>query len=249
MPLHDWTRVDAGIFHSHHLSWIAEMVKVLNGGLLPDDFYALAEPVAGSGNPDVLVLHDPPRGGNQNGRPAPTGNDGGGVALLTEPPRTRLVARSDSPHYTSRQRQIAIRHVSDDRIVALVEIVSAGNKASRHAWTTFLDKLLGALRQGIHLLVLDLYPPTKRDPAGVHGSVWEQHTGEEYHLPPDADRTLVAYTAGSGTTAFVEPVAVHHGLRDMPLYLTTDGYLEVPLEATYMAAYASTPPKYRRMLD
>jgi hypothetical protein len=25
MPIHDWTRVDAGIFHDFHLAWIAEI--------------------------------------------------------------------------------------------------------------------------------------------------------------------------------------------------------------------------------
>lgn len=36
MPIHDWTRADAGIFHALHLKWIAELDKSLNGGLLPD---------------------------------------------------------------------------------------------------------------------------------------------------------------------------------------------------------------------
>ena len=35
MPIHDWTRVDAGIFHAFHLSWIAEIARVLNRGQLP----------------------------------------------------------------------------------------------------------------------------------------------------------------------------------------------------------------------
>jgi hypothetical protein len=43
MPLHDWTLVDAGIFHAFHVSWIPEIQKVLDGGLLPEGYYALAE--------------------------------------------------------------------------------------------------------------------------------------------------------------------------------------------------------------
>ena len=42
MPLHDWTRVEAGIFHDFHVSWIPEIKKMLNGGLLPEGDYALA---------------------------------------------------------------------------------------------------------------------------------------------------------------------------------------------------------------
>jgi hypothetical protein len=47
MPIHDWTRVDAGIFHHFHLEWIGEISRVLNRGLLPPDHYALAKQIAG----------------------------------------------------------------------------------------------------------------------------------------------------------------------------------------------------------
>ena len=32
MPIHDWTRVDAGIFHAFHHGWIEEMARALNRG-------------------------------------------------------------------------------------------------------------------------------------------------------------------------------------------------------------------------
>ena len=35
MPVHDWTRVDAGTFHAFHTLWIGEIMKALNAGLLP----------------------------------------------------------------------------------------------------------------------------------------------------------------------------------------------------------------------
>jgi hypothetical protein len=35
MPIHDWTRVDAGIFHDFHHSWIEEIKRALNRGLRP----------------------------------------------------------------------------------------------------------------------------------------------------------------------------------------------------------------------
>jgi len=35
MPVHDWTRVEDGIYHDFHVSWIPEIKKVLNEGLLP----------------------------------------------------------------------------------------------------------------------------------------------------------------------------------------------------------------------
>ena len=47
MPIHDWTRVTAGTWHAFHLSWIAEIQLALNGGILPEDYYAQAEQIAG----------------------------------------------------------------------------------------------------------------------------------------------------------------------------------------------------------
>jgi hypothetical protein len=44
MPIHDWTRVDPDIFHALHQSWICEISRALNGGILPDTHYALMEP-------------------------------------------------------------------------------------------------------------------------------------------------------------------------------------------------------------
>jgi hypothetical protein len=35
MPIHDWTRVDAGIFHHFHQRWIGVITDVLNQRLLP----------------------------------------------------------------------------------------------------------------------------------------------------------------------------------------------------------------------
>ena len=250
MPLHDWTRVDAGIFHDFHHAWTAEIRKVLNRGLLPEGYYALSEQVTTAGNPDVLTLHQPDFVSD-----AEDELSGGGVGLLTTRlltarPVTRLVASALANNYAGLQRQIAIRHKSGDRVVALIEILSPGNKSGDYPWQMFLDKMLGALDDGIHLLILDPHPPTGRDPGGVHGSLWGQLTGEDYSVPADADRTLAAYAARPDVTAYVEPVAVGHELRAMPLFLTPggEGYIEVPLESTYLAAFEGVPARYRREL-
>jgi hypothetical protein len=55
MPVHDWTRVNAGIFHHFHQCWIDELQRALNRGLLPESYYALAEHYAGGFGPDVLT--------------------------------------------------------------------------------------------------------------------------------------------------------------------------------------------------
>jgi hypothetical protein len=37
MPIHDWTRVDAGLFHAFHQRWISALSDALNCGGLPPD--------------------------------------------------------------------------------------------------------------------------------------------------------------------------------------------------------------------
>src|SRR5580693_308429 len=83
MPVHDWTRVDAGIFHHFHLEWIAELSRALNRGLLPPDHYALAEQITSLWEPDVLTLRGPTRG------MPPEKNPPAGVALAAAPPPVR----------------------------------------------------------------------------------------------------------------------------------------------------------------
>jgi hypothetical protein len=244
MPVHDWTRVSAGVFHDFHNAWITHLREALNAGLLPPDHYALGEQIAGGLGPDVLTLRAPPGDGNGTSVDVQ-----GTVAVAVAPPKVRLTARAEAEQYTRRQRTLVIHHSSDHRIIALIEIVSPGNKASRHEMRSFLDKALAALARGIHLLLLDLQPPSPRDPQGIHGGLWEQLTGEVHEPPSDKPLTLAAYDAGPPTVAYVEPVAVGDLLPEMPLFLAPEQYINVPLEATYLAAYQGVPRYYRAILE
>src|SRR3712207_5540474 len=147
MPIHDWTRVDAGIFHDFHHSWIEEIKRALNRGLLPPDYYALAEQIAGGLGPDVLTLRRP-----VDGSP-PVNNAGGGVALATAPPKVRFHFRAESDRYAAKAKAVVIRHRSNHQVIAMVEIVSPGNKSSRNALRAFVRKAEEALLAGIHLLI------------------------------------------------------------------------------------------------
>ncbi len=243
MPVHDWTRVSAGIFHSFHLTWIGELSKALNSGLLPPDYYALGEQLAGGIGPDVLTLHTPAEG---NGDPTAAP---GVIAVASAPPRVHRTVRAEIDEYALKQRTIVIRHSSNHRIVALIEIVSPGNKSNRHGIRAFLAKAESALAYGIHLLIIDLFPPTPRDPQGIHSALWERLTGDREEQPADKRLTLAAYVAGAVKTAYVEPVAVGDVLPDKPSFLDPQEYVYVPLEATYRAAYEGVPRFYRNILE
>ena len=99
--------------------------------------------------------------------------------------------------------------------------------------------------EGIHVLVVDLFPPTPRDPQGIHGVIWDEIGDETFDFPPGKDRTLVSYESGDDRVAYIEPLAVGDVLRDMPLFLSRGLHVPVPLESTYLATWDATPEVFR----
>ena len=245
MPIHDWTRVDAGTFHHFHHGWIEEIARALNRGVLPDDYYAMAEQHAAGFGPDVRTLQGD-RDDDEGPDPSPTNGDGG---VLLAPPRARLAAETDMEYYRRKASVVAVRHVSGDRIVAVVEVVSLGNKSSRHAIRSFLEKAAELLDRRIHLLILDLLPPGPRDPDGLHAAIWEEVTGQEVRGDPSRPLTLASYESALTVRAYVEPVAVGDELPEMPLFLVPGGHVAVPLEGIYRAAFDAVPRRWRRVLE
>ena len=136
-----------------------------------------------------------------------------------------------------------------DRMVCVIEIVSPGNKRARRALRAFVEMAVALLRQGAHLLVVDLFPPSAGDPQGIHKAIWDEIQEEPFALPPEKPLTLAAYVAGSETEAYIEPVAVGDLLPDMPSFLAADRYVPCPLEATYQTAWASCPDVMREFVE
>lgn len=243
--IHNWRQVSAGIFHDFHLEWISSIKQALNAGLLPEGYYALAEQVAGGREPDVLTLEaigGRPAQGNGSGRET---ESAGGVILAAAPPKVRFTSEVESDRYARKRRRVAIRHISDDRVVALVEIVSPGNKDRAASVRDFVEKAVQFVESGIHLLILDLFPPSAYDPQGLHPEIWSHFMSEDFRLPVDEPLTVVAYSAGPIKRAFIEPVAVGKPLPEMPLFLEAERYVPVPLEPTYDAAFAKVPKRWQ----
>ncbi len=247
MPVHDWTVVEPGIFHHFHLAWIERLAGVLNSGLLPEGYYALAEQRAAGFGPDVLTLDAHGDGREEEGDGA--GAPSGAGPLLLAPPRVRITAETEVDFYRHKENAVVVRHVSGDYMVAVVEVVSPGNKAGRAAMRSFVEKAAELLERRIHLLILDLHPPGRRDPQGIHGLIWEEISGEEYAAPPDKPLTLAAYESSLTVRAFVEPLAAGDRLTDMPLFLEPGAHVLIPLETTYERAFAAIPSRWRVVLQ
>jgi hypothetical protein len=238
MPIHDWTRVRPNRFHDFHQSWTITLRNALNAGLLPAGYFAMVEQRAGGPEADVITFELTP----------PAGLAPGGVAVDLQPPKARFVARSEAAGYARKANRITVRHPDGD-VVAMLEIVSPGNKDSRHAIRAFARKAVELLQAGVHLLIVDLFPPSRRDPQGIHKVIWDRVRDEPFALPPDKPLTVVAYRAGPETVAYVEPVAVGDPLPDAPVFLTADRYVPCPLEATYQAAWEQFPAPLKAPLE
>jgi len=251
MPVHDWSRVDAGVFYHFHHSWIAEIRRLLNSGLLPPDHYAMVEQHPSHFEPEILTMQSRVRRDEDQDNGDPMGQGSGSTrgGVILAKPKARLAGETDLEFYRRKQNVVAVRHVSGDRLVAIVEIVSPGNKSSQAVFRKFVDKAVELLNQDIHLLILDLIPPTRRDPNGIHGAIWEALTDEEYKAPPGKPLTLAAYEAEMGVRAFVEPVAVGDALLEMPLFLRAGGHVPVALESTYQSAWEAVPRRWRSVIE
>jgi len=214
----------------------------LNAGLLPKGFYALLEQHAAGVIPDVITLQ---RGPTLSERIDPRR----GIGVAQAPPKTRFVSQAtDEDIYASKADRIAIYNPLGD-VVSIIEIVSPGNKNNRHAIRSFVEKTLDFLRQGIHVLIIDLFPPGTRDPQGIHKLIWDELREEPFEFPPDKSLTLAAYTAGVPKKAYVEPVAVGDALPDMPLFLDSETYILAPLETTYLATWNACPEPFRELIS
>jgi hypothetical protein len=207
MPIHDWSRVPANLFHDFHQTWTIRITDALNGGMLPPRYSALVEPHTGELVPDAVDVT---------------------LAALAN--------------------RVAIRHHLG-QVVCIIEVVSPGNKSSLNALRSFVKKSIEFLEAGVHLLIVDLFPPSERDPAGIHKAIWDEIEDRPFELSAEEPLTLAAYVASQPVLAYVEPIAVGAVLPDMPAYLTEDAHVPVPLEATYMATWASCPEDMRAVVE
>ena len=66
----------------------------------------------------------------------------------------------DSEHFAALANRLTIRR-GLGRIVAVIEIVSPGNKHDNAAIRNFVRKSVDLIAKGVHFLVVDLFPPSQ----------------------------------------------------------------------------------------
>ncbi|MBY0514684.1 MAG: DUF4058 family protein [Gemmataceae bacterium] len=237
MPLHDWTRADAGLFHDFHTTWLTRLVDALNGGVLPKGYFAMIEQHSGVYVPDVLAFskagHVP---------------DAGGPDATAAEPRTeqQVVLRARRP--PRRQRRVSVRTAR--RVVAVVEVVSRGNKDRAKSVRTFAEKVADLLWCGIHVAVVDLLPPGRFDPDGLHPPICKQlRAGAAPGPPAGRPLTFVGYRASDPPVGYLGYAAVGQPIPEVPLFLDVERHVTLPLEQTYQTNYARLPDELKVELE
>lgn len=235
MPIHNWTAVNPAFFHDFHFGWVSEICRTLNHGILPAGCYALSQHQF-SVDTMTDAPTDPICSNDIDGEfPAI-----GGVSASEFPPKASYHFHAYSEYLTN---SIAVRHESLDQVIAMIEIISPHNKDTSKHLKKLVDKIQACMRSGIHVLLIDLIASNKLNPDGIHPVIWDDISGyvrpepDSFHLPGEKVLTLASYLASGMPEAFVEPVGLDGHLPDMPLFLTADRYVNIPLGTTYQAAF------------
>ena len=236
MPIHDWTRVDAGIYHGFHVRWVAHLTEALTATLSPS-YYADIEHYA-----DELIAAPLILGADiQSMAPA--------TDVLNLPHATiHRTARKSKPT-AQKQWRVVVRHVSGHRVVAHIEIVSPRNKDRRVSAEEFIAKGRAAIDAGVHLVVLDLFPPTRSARRGLAPGIWRKYDPAPVVAPPGQPLCLASVCASARPEGFFKFLAFGDELPAFPLFLTAALSVNLPLADTYSAAFAGSPPYLRELLS
>lgn len=168
-------------------------------------------------------------------------NDGllpdGLCALIDVPDPPPKSPEFDESHYARKGNRICIRRGLTD-VVSVLHVMSPGDKRDRRA--KFKECMAGFLSAGVHVLLIDLFPPREL----LHGLA-----NGPFAAPTGKDRTVASYRCSDPPEAFIETVAVGDAMPDMPLFLTKEAHIPVPLEVTYMANWKASAKPLRDMLE
>jgi hypothetical protein len=127
----------------------------------------------------------------------------------------------------------------------MIEIVSAGNKHDAADVGSLVEKTVVALSKGVHVVLIDLHPPGRFDPDGLHNLIWAELGQEPVAWPDDHPLGVVSYLSNRRVLSYLEPLRVGDRLPDIPLFLTASLFVPLPLESTYLAAFDDLPEHLR----
>ncbi|HEX4607472.1 MAG TPA: DUF4058 family protein [Urbifossiella sp.] len=231
---------------SVHAQWAGAIAADLNRRL-PRRF--VADPLVKLGSAveaDVAEreLFETPHPTGSNGPPAP---GVGGVAVAVEP-RTTITPALYTPPETDLHMPgvfpddvlVEVKDVTEAyRVIAVVELISPGNKKERAERDRFTAKCLSYLGRGLGLVVVDL---VTESPRNLHNEL-VRLAGHDarFEFPDEPPIYAACYRpVCRGGQNLIDlwrwPLAVGAALPAVPLPLTGFGCVRLDLEATYAEA-------------
>jgi Protein of unknown function (DUF4058) len=223
MPLNDWT--DERGWDGVHLLWLAQMLDWIQPRL-PEGYRAYVGAVpaltvdASNGRPDLNVRQWTPTAGNATAANSVAAPDQEGVATFELDP------------------QRAIHIDLHGQLIAAIELVSPRNKDRPGARDRYLGRYVGYLRQGVHLLLIDVLPR----PSGfsfADAIAADLGLANDPPMPPPC---AVSYRVdgplpeGTLMATWRRPMQVGQPLAVIPLALNIGQAIDIDLEQTYQQA-------------
>lgn len=242
MPLldHFHPPLDRRSWESFHGWWGFQLAGRLNMRPLPHGFIAEGNVhIGATAAVDVAAFEEDAPAGET----LVSERDNGAVATeVWAPPRPLVAMRVDFAALET----FEIRIYDEPRartLVAVVELISPGNKDRPETRRAFLDKCAAYLREGISVVLVDVVTSRQHN---FHAALMELFHGPDEalravtsELYAVAYRVVVADTAISQTThleMWAESLAVGAPLPTMPLWLTPSLCMPLELEAAYRDA-------------
>lgn len=172
---------------------------------------------------------------------------------------SRFVARRASvadPHGSeaaanslSRASSLAVRRAGTDRLVALIELASPSNKDRPASVAAYVEKAKAALDAGVHLVHLDMLPPTPHALANLSSAIWDAADGRDYPFDPAKPFAADAFVADRVNELYANPLGLGDEWPLVPLFLDPETYIDLPLAETYEQAFAGVAPHDRERLS
>ena len=223
MPLHDWT--DDRSWDGLHLLWLNDLLNWVQPRL-PQGYRAYV------GSVPALTID------TTNGKPY--------VSVRQWTPEPMSLAMGDGTMAEPDQEAVATFSLDPQRaihidlhgqLIEAIELVSPRNKDRPSARTRYLGRYAGYLRQGVHLLLIDVLPR----PSGfsfADAIADDLGITHEPTLPPYAISFRVGEPLPEGTlmASWRRPLHVGQALAVIPLALDTKQAVSIDLEQTYLQA-------------
>ena len=216
MPLHDWSKVISNHFFNLQVPWLLSLIDRLNKDLLPKDLYSITQ----FDFPSTPIALAPPF----------ADWDEWGDRIRSRQHRGEWL-----------QHSAVIRQRKTHQLVAAIEIIRPQNLQSAKAVRAMTSRILKYLQSGIHLLLIDVFPPTEPKQVGFHAGVWKKLGHPPETTAAGQSPQVVSYLIGDTVEAFLHPLVFGVSLGEMPLFLTPTQVVNLPLEETYQHAWSRLP--------